>query len=166
LIVDPNIDYAEYTNSESVKNFLSKIEEWKNANSIFACSFKKEDVKRCLNLSFDEVRSMSSTELNHCAYVVHGYAHHLQLVLGKEKAVLDWINDSIYYIVSDKISNYGDSYTKWEQKFYAAVKENPLAKELFKLKASCLSRVNSLEKTIYPVEKMANMLEQIGRSKI
>ena len=32
------------------------------------------------------------------------------------------------------MSQYGDKYTKWQEKYYSAIKENPLASEIFKIK--------------------------------
>lgn len=168
MIIDPNIKYEDYTDNETVKEFLLKIQEWKDLNNVYNCDFNdknKDEVKRYMNMPYDKIRSMNSNEVNYAAYFLHRYVQYLYGILGKEQSILDWANESIYYIVSDKINDYGDGYTKWEQKFYSAVKENPLAKEIFKLKTNSLSRVKSIEKTIYPIEKMANTLEQIGRNK-
>lgn len=164
---DPKIDYTEFTHSKHVEEFLNKIDDWKELNHIVESSPLEEDVREYMNIPFSKIKTMGYTETLHAAYVLHSYANHLANVLGREQAVLEWADHSIYHIVASKVENYKspDGYTKWEQKYYSAVKENPLANELFKLKMHCLTRVKSVEKTISSVEKMAQTLEQIARNK-
>ena len=164
-MLDNQIDFTDYKTPENVQEFLNRMKDWIELNNIEPIK-KNEDVERLLSLSYDEIKHINKDEALAGAYILFGYAHYVQNVLNREKAVLDWSESSVYYIVSDKLNNYGDGYTKWEQKYYSAVKENPLAREIFKLKTHCLSRVNTLNKTVEKIERQANILEQIARAKI
>lgn len=163
-MIDCEVDYTDYSSSENVQLFLDKIENWKNLKSIEKVE-KNEEVPKFLSLSSQDMKNMTANECFHASYVLYGYANRLQSILNRENSVYEWSNESINHIVCNKINNYGDGYTKWEQKYYSAIKENPLANELFKLRVHCLSRVKTIEKLSNTVERMANVLEQVARNK-
>ena len=61
------------------------------------------------------------------------------------------------------MDNYGGQYAKWEVRYYSAIKENPLASELNKLKLASEARVNRLAGKIDALKKMGTVLHDIGK---
>lgn len=162
-MLNNEVDLRDYNTPENIQDFLDKLDAWINLKDIQEVK-KNGDAEKYLNLTYVQLRSLRQDEALAACYILYGYAHYVQRTLNKEKAVLDFAESSLYYIVADKINNYGDGYTKWEQKYYSAVKENPLARELMKLKTHCLSRVNLLSKTVDIIEKQSSVLEKLARN--
>ena len=73
------------------------------------------------------------------------------------------LESSIWYIIADRMSQYGDKYTKWQEKYYSAVKENPLASEVFKIKNHAEARVKTLDGTVDRVQRMAEILNNLSK---
>jgi hypothetical protein len=61
------------------------------------------------------------------------------------------------------MENYGGQYAKWEVRYFSAIKENPLASELNRLKTSAESRITRISGKIDIVKKMASVLQDLGR---
>lgn len=150
---------------ERIAKFYSDIDEWIKNNKIgYGSTFEsEEEVQKILNFKREEISSLTNEECMVYSYVLQQYANHLSLILGREKAAKQWASDGIWYIVSDKMSH--DRYAKWEEKYYGAIKQSELAKNLMKLKSTCESRVNILTDTLSNVKSMSETLMQLGRSK-
>lgn len=109
---------------QKLEEFLQKIDEWIACKGIPKIEYK-QDTEEKLNMNTSEINQLSSRECLACAYELYAYSDYLESVKAKEKIILDWANSSIWYIISSSLDSYGSSYTKWEQKYYSAVKENP-----------------------------------------
>ena len=51
------------------------------------------------------------------------------------------------------MQNYGTQYTKWQEKYYSAIKENPLASEILKVKNHAEARVKMLDGKANRIQK-------------
>ena len=66
-------------------------------------------------------------------------------------------------MVGDKLQNYGGQYSKWQEKYYSAIKENPMATELNRLKIMSQARLNRLSGKVDNTKKMAGLLQDLGK---
>ena len=150
------------TNEQKVTEFLSKVDDWiEDRNADLAK--ENEEVKPIMALSSDEVRSLSQEKALSYSFVLFAHAEYLQGVYNKEKTVVDFCDDSIWFMVGDKLQNYGGQYSKWQEKYYSAVKENPMATELNRLKIMSQARLNRLSGKVDNTKKMATLLQDLGK---
>jgi len=63
------------------------------------------------------------------------------------------------------MNQYGGQYSKWQEKYFSAVRENPLAAEILKIKNHAEARVRTLEGKNNRVIKMAEILTNMARRK-
>jgi len=149
---------------DSYEVFLDNIDKWIN-DFFLPLPVDKSRVDHILNKSPEELRSSNSEDLAIDCILLYKYIDGLQSLYNKEKSVLDFAESSILFISSKEIENYGDKYTKWELKYNAAVKQNPLALKLFKLALVSRARLTSVEKRIENIKKIADLINQISNSK-
>ncbi len=122
-----------------------------------------EEVEGIMQLTSEQVQDLDpQTALSH-SFVLFAHAEYIQTLHNKERTVLDFCSNSIWFIVADKMDNYGGQYSKWEVRYHSAVKENPLASELYRLKLSAEARLNRLQSKSENVRRMASVLQDIGK---
>ena len=61
------------------------------------------------------------------------------------------------------MNQYGGQYTKWQEKYYSAIKENPLASEILKVKNHAESRVKLLNGKADRIQNMAQILNSLSK---
>ncbi len=149
---------------EKLEQFLLAIDEWIECKGLPKIE-ENESVSTVLNMRSDELRLLSPKECLFYAYELYAHAEYLESVRAKEKIVLEWSNSSLWYIISKSMESYGTNYTKWEQKYYSAIRENPLASEILKIKKHAESRVSIIDGKSNRVQKMADTLSNLSRIK-
>lgn len=144
--------------------FLQKVDDWiedRNADLVK----KNEDIEYILNLPSEEINNMEQSAALSYSFVLFAHSEYLQTLYNKEKAIVDFCQQSMWFIVADKMDNYGGQYAKWETRFYSAIKENPLASELNRLKLASEARINRLSGKSDSIKKMASVLQEIARKR-
>lgn len=149
---------------EKYNIFISSIDNWICNSGIIDIKLNPS-VERCLNLSQSDIRALSGHECLEYSYELYAYAEYLDSIFAKQQIALDWAEDSIWYIISDKIDQYGDKYTKWQEKYFHAVKENPLATQIMKVKNTASARIKVLENKIATIKKMSEILLSLSKRK-
>ena len=152
------------TNEQKVNEFLQKVDDWIEDRNIDLAE-KNEEVAEIMSMKSDDIRSLSQEKALSFSFVLFSHAEYLQNLHNKEKTVVEFCSDSIWFIVADKMDNYGGQYAKWEMRYYSAIKENPLAAELNRLKLTAEARINRLSGKIAAVKKMASVLHDIGKKR-
>ena len=152
------------TNEQKVNEFLQKVDDWIEDRNIDLAE-KNEEVAEIMSMKSDDIRSLSQEKALSFSFVLFSHAEYLQTLHNKEKTVVEFCSDSIWFIVADKMDNYGGQYAKWEMRYYSAIKENPLAAELNRLKLTAEARINRLSGKIAAVKKMASVLHDIGKKR-
>lgn len=147
---------------ERFNKFVEDIENWIQGVGRLKIE-RNEEVEKYLNLDIAQLKRLSSEECNIGAYCLTAYAEYLQNVLAKEKMALEWADDGIWYIISDKLNNYGGQYAKWQEKYYSAIKENPIAKEMTRVKINAQARITSVEHSIENTKKLSEILLNLSR---
>lgn len=149
---------------ERLNEFLQSIEEWTSSKYLAEVD-PPEEVVRVLNADYHDMKSLTSEECNIYAFKLYAYAEYVETQLAKEKNTLEWADSSIWFIIGSTMNQYGDGWTKWQQKYFAAVKENPLASEILKVKNHAEARVRTLEGKNGRIVKMAEILTNMARRK-
>lgn len=150
------------TNEQKANEFLQKIDDWIEDRNVELLK-PNEEVYAIMQLKTPELRALDPQKALSFSFVLFSHAEYIQSLYNKEKAVVDFCADSIWFIVADKMDNYGGQYAKWEVRYYSAIKENPLASELNKLKLASEARVNRLAGKIDALKKMGTVLHDIGK---
>ena len=155
------------TGEERLQEFKQAIEDWKTSKHLKEIKTPKEDsrISGLLNMDSDKMRSLTSAECLMYAYELYAYAEYVETVKVKEKNILEWADSSIWYIIGGVLDQYGGQYAKWQQRYYAAIKENPLADEILVIKKHAEARVRTLEGCASRILSMADILTNLARRK-
>lgn len=144
--------------------FIANLESWISASGIAKIECNPE-VEKTLNMRQSDLRQLSHNECLELSYELYAYSEYLDSILAQQQTVLNWADDSIWYIISDKVDQYGTKYTKWQEKYFRAVKENPLASEIIKVKNTASARVKVLENKINTVKRLSDILFSLSKRK-
>ena len=147
-----------------LNEFVEAVETWKSSKQLPPIT-ENENINKLVDLKSLDIKQLTAEEKASGAYELYVYAEYLEQARTKEKIILDWAESSIWYIIADRMSQYGDKYTKWQEKYYSAIKENPLASEIFKIKNHAEARVKTLDGTADRIQRMAEILNNLSKSR-
>ena len=147
---------------ERLNEFINAVEDWKSSKSI-ATVKENEEIEIILNLKTEDIKSLSSEVQASYAYELYAYSEYIETQKAKDSIILEWADSSIWYIISTVMNIYGSQYTKWQEKYYSAIRENPLASEILKVKNHAEARVKILSGKADRVQSMANILTNLSR---
>lgn len=153
------------TGEEKLNEFLLSIDNWIASKNIIDIKPKDSNVEMILTLSTDELQKLNQETCLQYAYELYSYSEYIETIKNKENAVLEWADSSIWFIICKSINQYGDKYTKWQEKYHAAIKENPLAIDILKIKNHASARVSMLSNKAETIRKMAELLNSMSLSK-
>jgi hypothetical protein len=149
---------------ERFKEFVENIDRWSKAIGIREVKIS-DDIEEALNLDGSRLDSLTYAQCHKYAYDLYSYSNHLESMLSAEKVKLQWADESIWYIIANKISQYGGQYAKWQEKYYNCVRENPLASEILKIKNNAQARVETLQAKVDNIKKLSDILLNLARRK-
>lgn len=152
------------TGEEKLNEFLEAVNAWVSSKYIVEIK-EPTEATHILNFKKDHLTELTGEECLYYAYELHAYSEYIETIRAKENAILEWADSSIWYIISTAMQNYGTQYTKWQEKYYSAIKENPLASEILKIKHHAEARVGSINGKYERVQKMADILNNLSRTK-
>ena len=147
---------------ERLNEFINAVEDWKSSKSI-ATVKENEEIEIILNLKTEDIKSLSSEVQASYAYELYAYSEYIETQKAKESIILEWADSSIWYIISTAMHNYGGQYSKWQERYFGAIRENPLASEILKIKNHAEARVEMLDGKAARVQKMADILNSLSR---
>ena len=149
---------------QKLEEFLQAVEDWKSSKYLVEVE-PPEDVEKALNTDVETIKSWSAETSNIYAFKLYAYAEYIETVKAKEKNTLEWAESSIWFIIGSTMNQYGGQYSKWQEKYYSAIRENPLASEILKIKNHAEARVRTLEGKNNRIIKMAEILTNMARRK-
>ncbi len=149
---------------DQLEKFVKNIEEWISSKYLAEVDPPKE-IEMVINADFEEMQSWSQETCYINAFRLFAYSEYLAGIKAKEKIVLDWADGAIWFIIGSTLDQYGDGFTKWEKKYYSAIKENPLATKILKVKNHAHARVSSVDGKQERMIKMADTLNNMARRK-
>jgi len=150
------------TGEEKLNEFVQAIDAWVESKYVHSSKPREEPIQ-ALSFTKDRIQSLTSDECACYAYELYAYAEYIETLRTKENAILEWADSSIWYIISTVMQNYGTQYTKWQEKYYSAIKENPLAAQILKVKNHAEARVKVLDGKADRLQSMANILTNLSR---
>ena len=150
------------TGEEKLAEFVEAIDSWVQSKYVYT-SKPREEAPKALNFKKDALRTLTNEECAFYAYELYAYAEYIEMLRTKENAILEWAESSIWYIISTVMQNYGTQYTKWQEKYYSAVKENPLASQILKVKNHAEARVKILNGKADRIQSMAQILNNLSK---
>ena len=149
---------------QKLEEFLQAVEDWKSSKYLVEVE-PPEDAEKALNADFEVIKSWSAETCNMYAFKLYAYAEYIETAKAKEKNTLEWAESSVWFIIGSTMNQYGGQYSKWQEKYYSAIKENPLASEILKIKNHAEARVRTLEGKNNRIIKMAEILANMARRK-
>jgi len=149
---------------EKYNLFIANVDNWIKNRGIAEIEINP-DIETALNMRQSDLRALSHNQCLELAYELYAYSEYLDSILAKEQITLNWAEDSIWYIISDKMEQYGTKYTKWQEKYFRSIKENPLASEIIKVKNNAQARVRVLENKINTVKRLSEILTSLSKRK-
>ena len=78
---------------------------------------------------------------------------------------MHWATDAINKVISPVLKQYGDKYTKHEQKYYEAINDNEFARSLNNIKMHATARVDMLTDKMRDVRRMGDVLIELSKRK-
>ena len=129
---------------QKLEEFLQAVEDWKSSKYLVEVE-PPEDAEKALNADFEVIKSWSAETCNMYAFKLYAYAEYIETAKAKEKNTLEWAESSVWFIIGSTMNQYGGQYSKWQEKYYSAIKENPLASEILKIKNHAEAMVRTLE---------------------
>ena len=147
---------------QKLNEFMEAVDSW-IASKTLAKAEPPQNINTILNFSSDELKRLTSQDCICHSYELYAYAEYVETVKAKENVILEWAESSIWYIISTAISQYGDKYTKWQEKYYSCVKENPMASQILKIKNHAEARVKMLNGKSQTAHRMAELLNNLSK---
>lgn len=122
-------------------------------------------IEEALTLSYDQLKNIHYEECEILSYKLTQYGVYIQTTQNRFTNIKKWAENNINIICAKEHNNYGDKYTKYEEKKYLIIAHNLYAKALFNL----LNKVSAKEQELYNVsQKIQNLsqsLHNVGISK-
>lgn len=149
-----------------ISNFHKNIDEWISGHHInygIDDSFElAQKVGHIMHLTEDDIKKMSHIDCQTAMFTLNKYIVYTSSVVAREKAVKQWTEQGIWYIVT---GYQHDKYAKWEEKYHSAIRSSKSGLKLQMLKTTADARILAGEATIKGLENAIKILENISRSK-
>lgn len=146
--------------------FHENIDNWIDSNHLdygLKCSLEDAiHVGKIMHLKEEDVKKMSSLDCQAAIFTINKYMTYMGSVVAREKAVKQWCEQGIWYIVTGQQH---DKYAKWEEKYHSALRNHKSGLKLQMLKTTAEARILAGESQIKGFEHAIKVLESIGRSK-
>lgn len=121
------------------------------------------EIDNYLGMSRYELAKLSNEECGEISYILNAFAFHLQKEINKEQSRVNWAQAKIDLKVGDLAQQYkGYSY---EERKRQAINNDDILRKLEEIRRYAQTRLDRLSYLPGQVNKMANSLEQLQRSK-
>ena len=149
---------------ERLEKFVEATERYVNSQHIGLTKINPE-VVTVLNYDSTHLDSLTSEKCLSSAYVLFSYADYLQSLYNSNLVKVHWAEDAINKVVSPVLKQYGDKYTKHEQKYYEAINDNEFARSLNNIRMHATARVDMLTEKMRDVRRMGDVLIELSKRK-
>jgi len=149
---------------DRLSRFVDATEKYIDGQHVGLIKINPE-VVNVLNYDSAVLHSLSSEQCLSAAYILFSYADYLQTLYNSNLVKLHWSIDAINKVISPVLKQYGDKYTKHEQKYYEAVQDNEFARSLNNIKMHATARVDMLTEKMRDVRRMGDVLIELSKRK-
>ena len=151
---------------EKYARFHKNIDEWIDSNKLdYGLNTTLEDAIRVgeiMHLKEEDIKKLTPLDCQVYIFTINKYMTYMGSILAREKAVKQWAEQGIWYIVTGQKH---DKFAKWEEKYHAAIRNHKSGLRLLMLKTTADARILSCESQIKGFEYAIKVLENISRSK-
>lgn len=148
---------------------LQNINYEKELDSIIdkiGISFVKDDVAiETLNLTHSQLNAMDQQECCILSYKLQQYGLYINSIYNRLENIKNWAEQRLSVIVGKYAKNYGDIYTKYEEKRSAVIAENSAAEAYLKIILKAGGKAKELNTVSQKISAMATTLLEISKSK-
>jgi thymidylate synthase len=153
---------------ESAQDSIKLVEEQLD-NFLDGLSLKNviydTDIEYILNYTASQIRSFSSEECGINAFLLQQYTLYLQKQINRLKSISGWATSNIKMLTAKEGKNYGNNYTRYDERIYLVKSGNTYGKELHKVERKADIHVQELDMIISRVNSMANTLLELQQTK-
>ncbi len=122
-------------------------------------------IEEALNLSYEQLKNIHYEECEILSYKLTQYSIYLQSVQNRYTNIKKWAENSINIVCAKEHNNYGDKYTKYEEKKNLIINYNLYAKALYNVFMIYSSKEQELYSISQKVQSLSQSLHNIGISK-
>lgn len=109
-----------------LENLQKKLDDYENSMGLVEVQ-KPIGIEGYLNLSSQELQEMSAEEVGEAAFILAQYSMYIQKEYNRQNAVKNWAQACQNAIIAKIIDNYGNEYTKFDEKSMKAIYGNDAA---------------------------------------
>ena len=148
-------------NSSDIDGLLEYLEEYSTSKSLVTASVNPQ-VESIINLSEEELKSLTQEECLFKAFILSGYCGYVQKIENKHKAKLNWCQSLMYKLVVDNEDLF-TKYMKWDQKLHVLAANDEFANTVMQAKLQAESNTIWLENKVRDLRKQVDVLLELGR---
>lgn len=143
---------------------MTVLDDYAKAIGINALKFCDE-VTPILELKSEELRKLDEQTAGIYAFKLAQYSAFLQKEVNRHSSKFKWANHNLNIIVGKVYNNYGDKYTKLDEKKILVINDNEVAQSLNKIILETSLRLEELSFLSTRVNTMSSILVEIQKSK-
>lgn len=153
--------------TENLKKFESTLDDYLNRLQIAKIDASNviDDALETLNLPSDVIRHLSADECAERAINLLKYKLEIQKDINRNKSRIIWAKSNLDNIVSRLADNYGNQYTKYEQKREMVIADDSYAEKLAHIILHAQSRLEETSQICYIIQSIANVLLDVQRTR-
>lgn len=115
-------------------------------------------VETILSFSYDQLNNMDDENKSLYAFKLEQYALFLQQKQNRARNIASWAKHNISIIVAKESKNYGDKYTKYDEKWHMIVSHDSYAKVLYDIMLEADSKNQELEMVATRISNLSKIL--------
>lgn len=119
------------------------------------------EIEEALNLTYDQLRAISRDECYILSYKLLQYSVYIQKLKNRYANIKRWADNNINIMIGLEASNYGNTYTKFEEKKLLVIANNEYAKVLNQIWLKYGALENELEEISNRVNYISKALQEI-----
>ena len=123
------------------------------------------DFDNILQLNIHQLHLLQEDECGEYAVVAALYSTYLQIEFNKHSRKNKWANHNLDIVIGKYANNYGDKWTKYEEKRGLIICENEYAKKLNEVIKESMVFMESLNFISRKIEAISNTLTELQRTK-
>jgi hypothetical protein len=123
-------------------------------------------VERLLKLTYEELTKMHPDDCSIGGFKLKQYSVYIQQKENRYRNIKNWLKSNLDTVIGKYASNYGNNFTKYEEKKAAIIADNSYAKELNKLYIEYSGYEGELNMVANRISDLAKTLSEIRNNKV
>ena len=155
---------VEKTVNQKLESQLEILDNYGKSIGLNSIKFNN-DVEKILELSLEEIRTTSIEDSLTYSYALARYSGFLQKECNRHSSKLKWANHNLSIIVGKLYNNYGDKWTKLEERKIQIINDNDAAQSLNKIILENTLKLEELQFISTRINTMSNILLEYQKTK-